>query len=207
MKRFFLTGLVSLVMIMSAGSAMALLLVQDDDPTTPAPNGEVSVGNVDNLIYSTELINSGSMTELTWINTVLSANYEGLFKIEDFEENGYVDWLAVDTAGYDADSNGSDDYVLGNVWAYEFEFDPAPSYYLIKTGTIANSDIKHFLFENYDEMKFAVIDLGEMSGGTKIDISKVSHISAPVPEPATMLLFGVGLAGLAGFSRRKSLKK
>jgi len=47
------------------------------------------------------------------------------------------------------------------------------------------------VLDQYDDIDF------------KADTDKVSGLRAPVPEPATMLLFGAGIAGLAAVSRRK----
>lgn len=149
------------------------------------------VGDVDTLIARTNLANSGEGAEKSWVEAILGDDITLSDKIEGDNWN----WLQ-----YDADPN---------IWALELQ--ESPEYYIIKTGKIHSTPDTHFLYTNLDQLSWAVIDLSFDVGLADIDIYKVSHITTftgvnPVPEPATMLLFGIGLLGIAGLGR-KSAKK
>jgi len=91
-------------------------------------------------------------------------------------------------------------------WSWEFGFGWAEDGTL-GLGEVDTDDYSFNVDTSFLEDGLFTVTLASLGGDFYIDSSDLKIVynsAAPVPEPATMLLFGVGLIGIVGLGRRKS---
>lgn len=165
-----------------------------------------------NRVFDIEIVEGGGADSEQTIITITNSGPADISNISFYGDSGLVSLIRFEEELTESQVIFEDRGTVGNT-------DSAVHNFSYKTSN------KHgkFMLETGESMVFmvdqaynAVVTAGGLSeiiarGGTdddgQVEVYTGAIIATPTPEPATMLLLGAGLIGIAGMGRRKLFKK
>jgi hypothetical protein len=154
------------------------------------------VGGIDGFLASDTLANSGAATEKAWVDSVIGGN-NSLTYFDSSTVGGPAYWSETTMSG---------------VYAYQFNNSAEPEYYFLKLGVGNSGADNYYLFQNVDDMNYAVVNFGDIFSNSPLDFNfgRISHLAGyggsggtSVPEPSAAALMGLGLLMIGVISRRR----
>ena len=218
MKKLLIILIFSLISLLISVPAIAVSysfyhIFEEGDGPSELANG--TIGETQLLLDVTQY--NGSQIMFTFSN---SGPYESSITDVYFDDDvpllDFADTFSnVGTVEY-SEGASPGDLSAGNLISftsnYSFDSDPSVQPNGVNPGESLGILFDYVGVDTDSNTVIAALNNGTMDIGIHVQGfadggSESFTTTAPVPEPATMLLFGVGLIGIAGLGRRKLIKK